>query len=596
MKTFLAAALLLPALATAQDPTPLDPLVVTATRTEQALSQTLASTLVITREEIERAQTGDLAELLRFYAGFDVDRAGGPGALAQVRVRGGETDHVLLLVDGVRFNPASNGPTLQTLSPDSIERIEIVKGPRSTLYGSEGISATINVITRSTAARGEASARLGSYATREASAGIGGDDGRTGYSLQVGHLHSDGLPTCTDTTLDRGVEQTTVAAKTSVRAGPVSLTANALDNQGSSDYMNFGCPGGFIAASQDFQTQALSVVAAAQPASNWTTTLTASRTLDDLQQREAPDYSRTTRPGVDWHNVIAVGDANRVSTGIDYAHERGEALFTGFGTTLVQEARDISALYAQDEFASGRHHALAAARLAHDSAFGTQTTWNAEYGIDVIESLRLIATAGTGYRAPTFLERSPGFFGNPDLQPEESRSYELGARQTFSLGHTLDLRAFRTDTTNLITGFPPQNIASARSQGLELTWRARVRDWSSLLTAIAQNPEDRQTGQLLPRRAKRSVALKLDRAIGKHHVGVDVLGTGHRRDTDFLSFPAQDVTLGGYTLVNLHGSLQLDPHTTLQLTGENVLGKDYVTAFGYRQPGAAAYVGLRYSW
>jgi vitamin B12 transporter len=608
MKTLLLAAalavpLLAPFAASAADnnpdavtATPLDPVIVTATRTPLHESDTLAAVTVISRDEIEHAQATDVAELLRYTAGVDLGRNGGPGAVTSAFIRGGNSNQTLVLVDGVRINPATaGGAALQNIAPEMIERIEIVKGPRATLYGSDAIGGVINIITRGGGNGADISLRGGSYNTREAAGSFSYSGNGDTLSLHAQNTSTDGIPSCAGSPLDRAFHQSTVNLKGGTHAGPLELSARVWNTQGTAEYMDF-CGAGNKPVSQDFRNRVLETGAAFKPLTNWESTLGLSHMTDDIQQKNPNflgdlDFVRTRRPQLDWHNVLALGEANRVSFGATAARDEVEALSFG---TAIDNGENLYSLFAQDEFNAGRHHALAAASWAHYSAFGNHASWNAEYGFDLFAATRLIASAGSGFRAPNATDRY-GFGGNPDLKPEQARNYEFGIKQGIGAHQALDLRLFRSEVNNLINvvcdinfNCLAVNVNRYRNQGAELGYRAEWLLWSARISAIAQNPIDRDSNTVLLRRARRTVTTQLTRHFGQHYLSLETLASGPRTDVG-----GND---GGYALLALAGGLQLDDHFSLQARLDNVLDKRYQTANGYNQPGANGYVSLRYAF
>lgn len=619
MKTpllFCVGALVAPILVLADDTAPpipqavqLPTVVVTATRTEQSPDDTLAALTVITREDIERAQANDIADLLRFQAGLDLGRAGGAGQQTSVFIRGGESNHTLVLIDGVRVNPStSGGAALQNITPDMIERIEIVKGPRSTLYGSDAIGGVINIVTRSGAAPGaDLRLRAGADQTREASARLGYGDAGKQLNLFAQQLDTDGTPTCEGSGIDRGYRQTTVNARGAVRLGDsAELAARAWNSQGRADYLGF-CGGG-EPVDQDFQNQVAAVELGFQPVQLWRSTLTVSRTEDDIRQNQAnflgiKDSVRTLRPALDWHNQLAFTAGQRLSFGGQISREDVDA--ESFGSR-IEERRDLHSVFVQHEWVHARHRAVLGLSYADYEGFGSDVTWNLEYGFDLRASTRLIASAASGFRAPDASDRF-GFGGDPDLDPERARTYEVGLRQLIGLSQRVELRAFQSEVDDLISvefspendpdddfGFKAVNIDEYRNRGAELSWRYSSPVWSASASGIVQDPEDRSSDQQLLRRAKRSISASLVRHFGRHAVGLDVLGTAHRPDVDAAT--GAPVENGGYALLNLTGGLQLDPQIRLEGRVDNLLDKDYQTAAGFEQPGIGGSVSLRYAF
>lgn len=581
-----------------------EPLVVTATGNATPLSEVLAPTQVIGREEIERAQAGDIAEIIRTVAGFDLERFGGPGQLTQFRVRGGETDHVLLLIDGVRVNPATGAAVFQNLSPELIERIEIVKGPRSTLYGSDAITAVVNVITRSGGNGVGGRLRLGSDQTRDAAARLAYSGEPGSLSLDIEQSRSDGFPVFEAVPIDRGYERTSFNLRGATRMGAVDVAVRGNESRGNNEFIGFN-PTTFtndLPVSQDFTSQLGALELTATPLAPWSSRLTVSRAYDDLRAKDSPNRTRTTRPQLDWNNVIALGEHNRLTLGAAYAWEKANIVadYCSTGVCEFQETRDIRTLRAQTESALGRHRLLLGAAWTDHDAFGDKATWNAEYGFDLFADTRLIASAGTGFRAPNAFERfgDPFVGGNPDVKSETSKNVEAGVRQKIGQRQVLDLRVFRNDTDDLIAfdpaTFTVNNIRRFRNEGLDLSYRVDVQWVSATFTALWQDPIDRDTDQTLVRRARRSAGLRLARDTALYGLGLDVIASGQRPDIDPETYGP--TTVPGYVLYNLTGGLQLSPSTRLEARWENVSDKDYQTVAGYLQAGSSGWIGLRYGF
>ncbi|SFF51435.1 vitamin B12 transporter [Fontimonas thermophila] len=596
MKRFALAALAAaPAFAWAQDPTPLDPIVVTATGAETRLSALSTNMLVITREDIERAQAFDIADLLQFYAGLEIERSGGPGQLAFVRIRGGETDHTLILIDGVRANPATGAPALERLSPAMIERIEIIKGPRSTLYGSDAVAGVINIVTRQgTSSSADLRLRAGTHATREGVADLRYADTDKRFALGIGQIRSDGIPVCSDGGMPRGFDRTSVNFNGSLTRGETLFSLRAYDNRGNTEYVDFCGPFGNNPLDQDFKQQMLAVELDTHPLPSWRLRTTISRLKDDLQQNQSDDYIRTMRPQIELDNQIEL-PAGTLGLRASAAEEDASVLIFG---TPIEENRELYALRLQYQLALTRQRLLLAAAWDDHDNFGSKTTWTAEYGLDLWRGGELLAAAGTGFRAPNVFERFTGFGGNPDLKPESSRNVELGLRQRLGAYQLVDVRLFRTDTDDLIAfiGGQNRNVPSYRNEGVDLSYRLELEPWSLTLTGLWQDPVNRDTGQALQRRARRTAGLKLARQFGAHSAGIDVGASSSRPDTDFSTFPASTVTVGGYALVGAHAKLRLSPQWQLRARLDNLLDKQYQTVYGYRQDGAAGYLMLQFTY
>jgi vitamin B12 transporter len=605
-------ALLVPALAFAQADVPyeLDPVVVTATAAPQPQSETLAAVTVIDRAAIERAQATDIAELLRFVPGVELGRNGGPGQVTSVFLRGGESNHTLVLIDGQRINPATaGGAALQNIEPGMIERIEVLRGPRATLYGSDAIAGVINIITRATdGPRLEASIRGGADDTREASLGLGQRWGNNYLSLDAQHEQTDGIPTCANSDLDRGYRRESLNLRAGTQLGGAVLTARFWNAQGNTEYLD-SCSSAFglQPLDQDFRNQLASVEIAGAPLTGLDSRLSLSQMEDRIEQNQ-PNYLgqydavRTRRPSGDWRNTWNWAPWAQLGFGGSVAREEVDALSFG---TAIDETRDTRNAYLQQQFDAGVHRLLLAVADAHVEGSGSAVTWNAEYGYQLRPGTRLSASAGTGFRAPDATDRY-GFGGNPNLDPERSRSYELGFQQRLSAQQSFELRWFANSVHDLISvefdpsndpnidfGYRAVNIDHYRNQGLEAQYAWTGTHWRASLGGMVQNPEDDATGEALLRRARHSAQASLTRWWGPHSLGLDVLASGTRQDVDADTGAA--VTDGGYTLFNLTGIYAITPHWQAQARVENLFDADYQTAAGFRQPGVSGYLGLRYS-
>ena len=585
-------------------PTPLDPVVVTATRTEVRESDTLASVTVIGREDIERAQVNDAAELLRFVAGVEVARAGGPGQFAAAFIRGGNSQHTLVLLDGVRINPTTQGAALQNVGTDLIERIEIVRGPRSTLYGSDAMGGVVHIITRR---RGGTTAalqtRYGSYGTLEVAGGGAFGTDTAGLRLHAAQLDSRGFAPHRDSTAERGHRNTTLDAHGDLQFGPVRLDAGAWNAQGKSEYLEDADPFCFPCrytspAALDFHNRALAAGAGWSPLEPLESKLTLEQTLDELRIVEGiytGTHTRNERTQARWQNDWRPADWTRLSLGLERAHERTEA-------GGVTEVRDADAVYLADELIAGAHRGLLAGSVLDHEAFGSVALWNAEYGYELPTGTRLSVGAGTGFRAPNVIERFFPGFGNPGLRPERARSYEAGVRQHLGQALRVELRVFRTDYDDLIAFDPSTflagNVSRARNDGVELSGRWQAADRVSVrLSGVVQDPRscepDCDRGARLVRRAAKSAALQLAAGWGPADLSLDALAAGPRSDFDSGTFaPAR---LPGYGLVNVAGGAALHRRWSLRAKVENLFDKEYETVEGYRQVRRAAYLTLRYS-
>lgn len=570
----------------------LDTIVVTATGYATHLDDVLASMEVITAEEIQRSAATDIADLLKFRAGLEIGRNGGHGQATSLFIRGTESDQNLIMIDGVAVNSGSVGSAaLQHIDPQNIERIEIYKGPRSTLWGSGAIGGVINIITRKA---GEeklsygGSAEGNSDSSRRANAHIGHAADNHRLSATLSYQKTDGFPPLASSSIDRGYENTSFDLAAGFDAGIHHFDASHWQTQGNNEYLGFfGNP-----LDQDFLNSRSSLGWEAAISDQWRSTLELAHVRDHIDQNQSSDTVHTDRTELAWHNNLAITPQDRVLLGTKVTNEDVAARggFSPYDTDT-----DIIEAWGQYDLSRGSHHAIAGIRyLSHEDA-GSHFTWSLNYGYDFGTGTRAWASAATAFRVPSANERF-GFGGNPALEPEESSSWELGLKQRIIGNHELSASLYRNDIDNMIQWVlvtPPwighnQNVAEVRIDGLELGYDFSGESLSLHLGGNWQEPRDRSTGERLLRRAEHSLNARVNYVLGNWNLGGDLLYSGKRKD-----FGA--VTLDSYTLVNLNASYQLNRNWQVFAKLENAFDEDYQLASGYNTQDRAGFLGIRYN-
>lgn len=579
----------LPAAHAARPTTP--EVVVTASRGETALDDTLASVSVITRADIDAAGGADLVTLLRSQTGLDVARGGGLGQQTSVFLRGSNSNHVLVLIDGVRVSSTNVGAfAWEHLPLAQIERIEIVRGPRAALYGSEAIGGVIQVFTRRDAGLGVALS-AGSHDTLAAAADAGwrGEDG--GFGLRLGHLDSAGFNATRVGSWSFDPDRDGVVARTlgldgDTRVGSQTLAASALFND---DRIAFDQ--GLTRARKGAGSATLS--GALSDAASHRLALGAAReTLDTPAAWERYD---SRREQLDWQVDWTLDARQRLVAGLAWMRERGAQHDRAAGSDVFAGRRTNRALFAgwTGEFAA--HRLELAARHDDNSVYGGETTGQAAWGWQLGDAVRLQAAWGQGFRAPTMNELySPGwgglFAGNPALSAERSDSAELGLRiDAAGWRHAVNLFDTRIDDLIAFNGvdFQAINVARARIRGAELETARDFGAWSLRANATWQDPENRDTGEALLRRPPRkgSVALSYGFDSGAR-IGADVFAASRT--------PDYGVMLPGYGVVGVFASAPLGRGFSLDARLDNLADRDYSLVDGFHTPGFTALVTLRW--
>jgi len=605
------AALVTPALADGAPGDELREVIVTATRTPVAADQLAVSVTVIDRQEIDRSLATDVGDLLRLHAGMEVARNGGPGQLESLFVRGANSNHVSVLIDGVRMNPGTiGGAALQNISPDDIERIEIVKGPRSALYGTDAIGGVINIFTRAGANDpGTLSVAGGRYGTYGAHANGGvtvGDRGRVGFA--AGYDKSDGFPTQVGDNVDRGYDNTTLNLFGEYAAtDALTLRARAWRAAGTSEYSTTVFDPVTFASSlapvdQDFENSAYAADVLFKPTDALRLRASLSHVVDDIDQNQilpgylARDYAHTKRNMLELQSDFSLAANNELTAGAQLTRENTRSL--SFGTQFDVNT-DVNQFFLQDRHTFDRQDLLAAVGYTDHDTFGHKVTWNGEYGLTLPSRTRFTVSAGTAFHAPTSTDRF-GFGGNPALKPEVSKQFEVGIRQPFGSGHSVYVTAFRNDVTDLITfvlvdpvtfEFRGENVARARIKGVETGYEFHNDAWRLRAEATFQDPRDRDTDQRLLRRARENYVLAVERHLRRFDVGVNALYAGNRYDS---AFPG-NIRLKGYTLVNFTARYAVTERWSLQASLENAFDERYTLLQGYNTAGRSLYAAVRYS-
>jgi vitamin B12 transporter len=645
MGRLLLAACLIPAAALAQTQAP--DIVVTATRVPTLIEQIPAGVTVIDRASLDANGVTTLAQALAAVPGMHVVQSGGDGGNSSLFIRGTNSNHVLVLRDGVPLNDPSDPSGAFNFGVDSladVERIEIVRGPMSSLYGSGAIGGVINLITArgQGAPHGSVEAATGLPAQVRGAATLSGRTGRFEYHATVEGADDSGF----DTTPRRMTFHTGARNPFAATVATLNLGADLTDTtratvflRGRSATFHLDEPGydanffrGFDRSLAGHATLAQTLLDGA-----WETTLSVARLQTDRRYKEPleaanPNQTRSDtryhgrRTELRWDNTLHLADRGSAANtalifGASHTEDSAVSAFDGnfFGfpySSNVHASAAAEAGHAGAQTTLFRRLTLTAdVRDEHARYGGGAVTWRAGGVLAVPEALaRLKASYGTAFRAPSLFDLfgvdSFGFMGNPHLRPERSEGYELGVafdlpRQDGGTLATLDLTWFNNRIRDLIqvvyspdlSSSTPQNVAGARTEGIEASLALHPTPWlDASLTYTHNDTRDLATGAALLRRPREQVSLAVQaRPIEGLLIAPELIYT-----STFLDFLYDDTGMPvgtGWarpgTILNLAASYDLSPRLTLFATGRNLGNSRFEPANGYQTPGASLLAGLR---
>ena len=589
----------------------LPPVVVTGTREPERLDRITADVVIIDAQRIRDSTADSLEDLLRREAGVQISRSGGPGQAANVFIRGAGSSNTVVLIDGVRVGSATLGQVeFEAIGLSQIERIEVLRGPGSSLYGADAVGGVIQIFTR----RGEgdprfsANAAVGGYHSREGGAGISGSAGAFDYSAAVGRESSRGIstlkpgdqfgnynPDADGYRRDTGQLKLGFAPAAGHRVG-LSVVASKLDSQ--FDASEFAPPTFTQDASPDFRNKldsrvvALDYRGAINPL--WTTSAQLSYNDDDLESGgNIIERFRTRRDQFTWQNALKLTADQQLV--LAYEHLNEKAL-----TGAFDEKRNNNAFVAGYTGTFGRQLLQADIRHDSNSIYGANTTGRLGWGMELVPNLRLRALAGTTFRAPSFNELFYPGYGVPDIKPERGRSVEFGLSwrtadadlsATLYQNRVRDLIAYEPDRT-----FCPsdpafdfgcaRNFARAKLQGVTLSGGQR---WGALRvngTLDFLDAKDLDTGARLARRAAHQASLSADYDVGAWSFGAALLAVGAR--------PDGSVQLASYETLDLRARWRFAKQWQLEAKLLNATDRTIEPARDYQSLGRQGWIGVRY--
>ncbi len=560
-------------------------MLITSARQAEPRAQATAANTVFTRADIERLQARSVPELLRRVPGVQVSSAGG---LPSLSLRGTGTAQTLVLVDGQRIASATSGfARLDYLAIDNIERVEVIRGPRSSLYGADAIGGVIQIFTRGGKPGINPEVRLaaGSDQTFQRSLSLAAGTEQTRIHLGASLDERDGFDITRD---NRGADQDNDGHRNKALhlkldhqfdanwKGGLSLN----DQRGKNEYDDAyefepGTP------QDEFRVSSYSGYLDGRLTDIWNSRLELGRSFD-RNRAVGSNYNdgllETTRHSAAWINRVQLSERQQLGLGSDWYEDRLDAT-----TTYQEDSRDNLAFFAQHSF-QGEHFGTELG-LRHDDnqQFGSHHSWNAAFSLPVGQSQRWILSYGEGFRAPTFtdLYAPPAWGPNPDLKPETSKTYELQWRGEFDETQ-LEAALYRTDLEDMIAwgGTRMENVSQARINGFEASAARELLGWQASLGVSIIDPRDRDSGHTLARRAKRTLSIDLDRTFGALSAGAGWHVSSARYDTI-----ANTRELSGYGIFDLRAAWQSHPELRWEAKVNNLFDRDYALATYARSQG-----------
>ena len=593
----------------------MEPVVVSATRIEQSLSSVLPSVSVITRQDIDRSQATTLADLLQGEVGFEYGRNGGPGTVTSFFLRGQDSANMVLMVDGVRAQTDGIGALQVTDLPLAmVERVEILRGNASALYGDAAIGGVIQIVTRRSqgAPLVYGSVTAGSYGTLDTQLGYGGVAGEYSFDLNAGASHSTGFSAMNTAQKTRanpdkdGYDRQYLSARLERRLdADLSLGVRVSSRQSWVDYDdNTGVTDNYRFKQKN---DTLGVYARKALTQKWTSTLDIAATelsYDDLKngvpfQSGDGSWKNGHMTGqqhvLRWSNEYQLADGRLAAFGLEHNDEKfkaeGDNAYNMKRQTKAAFAGLTQKLQAWTLQLNLRHDEVT---VEHADAWSSTnhvtraTTGLLGLGYQLTPQWRLTATTSTGFRAPTAYDIA----NNALLKMETHRSHEAGVSYADgpSQARVVAFATASHDAIGYDSNYNVMNIGETRNQGVEAALRTRWQGYAIKMSAVAQNPWSVTNNERLARRAREYATVDVSRPVAAYDVGMKITAVGSRKDSHYSTN-----MLASYNLLSLYASRKLDNNWTARVRLDNVFDQQYQVAYGYNTPGRGLYATLQYS-
>lgn len=588
-------------LAQAQTPRGTGPeeIIVAANRVEQSIGTVLAATTVIDKDRIRRSSAQNLAELLAGVPGMQFSPAGGLGAQTSLFLRGTESDHTLILVDGVQMTTSTGSAgKLEFIPLDQIERVEIVRGPRSSVYGSEAIGGVLNIITKPHSSEdfnGSLKVMAGTQNSSDANLGLQGRVGNTALSLNASRQQTDGIDFSErGSSDDDGYENDSYSLSLTHQFGERFSLSSA--------YSSFDARSDYDDGVVNTDSQQFSTTLTAALSESWDSSLIIEQFKED--NADAGSFGLTNSASenrrLSWQNNYSIDARNLLSFGVD--RQEQELRYATFGALQTDTSRDNDGVFGVYIHEGAALDFTLSLRNDDNERFGDHSTGSVAIGRDLTDSVRAWVSYGTAFKAPNLIDLYVDFpafffFANPNLDPETAQSLELGL-QASALGASWQLNIFRNDIDDLIAtdaSFTSlANIQQARIDGLEATVSTSLSGWGLDAALTLLEHENRSTGVGLLRRPEQTLSINLARDFGVLDLTLNLLAQGEHLDIDPVSFGNSKV--GGFGVLNVIAGYQLSEDFELRLRIGNLLDKDYQVVDGFNTQDRTAQLSLNYQF
>ncbi|MDG2061431.1 MAG: TonB-dependent receptor [SAR86 cluster bacterium] len=527
---------------------------------------------VIDQKNIKETQPTDMLNLLSSSLAIDTSSNGGPGQVGSLFLRGSNSNHVLVKVNGVKINPSTaGGASIYNLDPNLISKIEIGSGPFSSIHGSEAIGGVINISTKNNTLLNKIKLGLGigpdNHVKKYFQASKRFDE--TSLDFTILDNSTNGFPVLSNSSLDRGYENQSIIAGLSHRFKRLNMDISNWSSKGNVEYLVFGNP-----VSQDYENKASSADFELLLTKNHLIIINLHSSKDLISQNNLNflgilDFTETLRNS--YEVLIHKSNSKSLSYSAGYSKEHEDVDYSSYGS-FFNKKLITNSFFGTIGWSFNKNYLMLSARQAEHETYGNQFSWNIGYLKPLNSSWSLNLNTGKAFRSPNSSELY-GFGSNKNLSPEDSKSYEIGLRKRKE-DYDLKIVYFNNKSNNLITfdflDYVLKNIEESKNKGLELRYKWSKRYLNGSLIIRKQNPID-QNGDSLLRRSQKSASLNLNKDISSYMVNFSLSTFSRKKDFSKLKIP-------GYSRIDLSVTKKITNKLMIALKIQNLNNKEYFTA------------------